>query len=423
MQIRIKTLGYLTLIATLLIVGFIPLAYRLGDVSNTIEFCFIAFLTSSALSFVIMAAKHTHTHITGYMKKSQHIWVFVLIGVFFLVQTIALSYATHYISASLAAVIYRSWPLILILLSPFLLKERVTKWDLAAVLIGFGGMAVTLLAGTPLSIPGFAIPYAALVLFAALIDAFQSGMQKRYQYELSSATFLENFVGLLVITPLALFSAGTFSTPLSIGAISSAVVIGVLQNVALSYFFPMAFRIVRTSIASATLMLAPFVTIVLDYLLLGEPVQYYYLVIAASVFVALIVQRFAPGGSTYVMTSKKEERTPTMYDISSVFSNTKSKAIYDALKGSGRVLAFYKKPESSALASKYTDIVGNYGPGGNCVILTNKVPTDEIRADEYDLIKEILGYDSNDLLVVGIGRPEDVEYNLERIYGEMLQPE
>ncbi len=418
MKINVKAIGYLSLILTLVIVGVVPLAYKLGSATTSLGFVFLVFLISTIMSFFVMIGRGSHTNIRSYMGKREHLWVFIAIGFFFLAQTFLMSSGTHYVSASLAAVIYRSWPLILILLSPLLLKEKMTKWDFSAVLIGFAGMAIALMPNTLISIPIFAIPYIGIILLAAFVDAFQSGFQKRYQYELSSATFIENLIGLAIITPLALYF-GAINIPLSLGILIPALIIGILQNVLLSYLFPLAFRIVKTSIASVTLMFPPFVTMILSYFLLGEPIQLSYLVIAGSVFLGLIVQRFAPKSSTYI--SKTKVRGPNLYDVSAAFTNTRSKLIYYHLMGEGRVLAFCKHLENETRADKYIGTVKNACNKADCAIFSNKLPNTEIMPDEYALIKDITGHEDNDLVVLGVGKPAVVETSLVEVHKQLSE--
>jgi drug/metabolite transporter (DMT)-like permease len=415
-MMKIKTFDYLMLAVAVLLAGLIPIVYKLGSDINPLTLAFFISLVGTVVSLGVVLYKGTGEKVIEYLSGRRSLAAMLVTGLFtFTALTLIFSYTTHYTTAALVAVIYRSWPLLVLVLAPLMMRERITKMEMLGVAIGFGGLAAVFLNGTGASLPVALIPFAVLIFIGALLDAVTCVVQKRYHYELTSSIFIYNLISFLVLLPLALyFNAVSFS--LALDAVAAIAFLGVLQNVMMTFFFVYAFRSIKTAVAGNAFLLAPFVTMVLGAAFLSEPIIPSYIVIAASVGIGLLVVGMAPKTGNYITKNKKHETTaslPTIYDVTSAFVGTKSNAINAAIQGNGRVLAFYKKtngPEKVAsglgAVSAMRDAMST---SGDCFIFTNKEPTGEVRASEFEYIKDIVGHDDGDLLVLGAGKPESVE--------------
>ncbi len=411
---RTKRTGYLMLALAVFLSAVMPIAYKSGDSVNPVSFSFYISMVGLLGSGAIMLAKGTYGEIVDYFTDREHMVIMLVVSVLFALQILIFSYTTHYISASLLAVIYRSWPLILVLIAPALLKEKVSKWGVAAVAVGLLGTAVTLVGGTTISISAIAVPFVGMVFLAAVFDALETGMQKRYHYELTSSLFIYNLVAFFIFLALALYYGTLGGGSLGLADLGSVVFLGLFQNVFLTFIFIMAFRSTKTSVASSAFMLTPFVTMVLDYFLLGEPIIPAYVVIALSVVLGLVIERRSPKGSTYIYyTADDDDETPmpAIYDVTSAFLGTKSESVYDAMRGRGRVLAFYKRMgKVSPNLPQYLRLIDSVNPRSEeCQLYTNARRNPNIHQDQLDSVRGITKHDKYDLLVIGVGDPWIVE--------------
>ncbi len=411
---KIKTTGYVLLVLALFVSALTPLAYKLGSNTNPVALAFYISLLGVVVSFAVMLAKNTQKNILIYIKNPRQLVSFAIVGITYAALILIFSYVTHYVSASLLAVLYRTWPLMLVAATPLLLRTRITKYDALAIAIGFSGLAIAFFGGASLGLSAAVIPFALLLLFAAFIDAIATAVQKRYHYELTSNIFMYNLFTLIGVIPFLLYTggAGLFSMPFN--DIYVILFLGVIQNVILTFLFTGAIRIVKTTVAANAILVVPFLTLLLDWAILKEPIELIYVLVAASVLIGLVVQKLRPSTQTYLSKKPAGSRMPTIYDVSSAFINTKSNLIYENMKGNGRVLAFYKKAEElqqPGVDSEALDLQDNYG----CVIFTNKTKTAHIREEELEFIKEMMGYHQDDLLVLGVGKPDDVERRLGEI--------
>ncbi|MGC8629011.1 MAG: EamA family transporter [Candidatus Micrarchaeia archaeon] len=415
---KLKFYGYIMLAVFLLSAAGVPIAYKYGSGIKTLQLVFFVEVIGTIFSAIFMLIKRTHRYVRAYVTNITQFATLASTGILaFGLESLLLSYSAHFISASLIAVIYRAWPLMLVFMAPFLLRERITKLEVAGMLVGFGAMAVTMLRGTAVSIPTSALPFVAIVLIAAFLDALTSGIQKRYQYELSSSLFMYNLTSLIIVAPIALyFNAVTFAG-IGIAAVGAIIFLGLIQNVIMSYAFTASLRSINTAIAGNAYMLVPFLTIALSFLLLNEPIRAYYLVIALGVLAGILIQKATKKEGNYVPVKKSREwHMPVIFDVSSAFINTKSDMIYNAFKGSGRVLAFKVNADKERISS----IDANTN-GENCIIFSenHSIAKEHISPEEMEFVKEITSASDNETLIFGIGEPSKVEDAFRQAYGKI----
>ncbi len=126
----------LKLITAMLIFGTIGLVrrqipYASGTVALVRAVVGVAFL----LAWVFV--RREHLHFEGFRKKA---WVLILSGVAIAANWIFLFEAYRFTTVSVATLCYYMAPIFVILLSPFLLKEKLTPIKMVAVAIAFVGM-------------------------------------------------------------------------------------------------------------------------------------------------------------------------------------------------------------------------------------------------------------------------------------------
>jgi drug/metabolite transporter (DMT)-like permease len=405
---KMKMIGYLFLIGALVTSGLVPIGYKLVSQFDPIAVGFYIVLIGAIFSFLYMLLTNSYVGISKLVLDWKKVWPFVFVGAAEAVQVIIFAYTTHYVSASLLAVLYRTWPLMFVLMAPLLLRERITKYDTLAVVIGFTGVALTLSAGAQFGISSAVLPFAMLILFAAFLDAAASVFQKKYNYNIGVTIFLFNAFGLIVMG-LAVLAFGT-SLSLSASGVYPILILGVLQTVLVTLFFTGALRYMKSSLVANASMTIPFLTILFGATILNEPIALSYFLIVFSVILGLVVQNLAPKTSNYLVNRKAKRQLPVLYDVTAAFVNTKSTAIYNEIKDGGRVLACYKKQGESEVSSNYTNVVDDIvKKNPNCLILTNKTGTKHVQPDEFEFIQEIIGHKDDDLLLLGVGKPDSVE--------------
>ncbi len=417
---NVKSFGYTSLALAILVSSVMPLAYSLANNTNPVQLAFFAALIGTAGSLILMLAKGTQTNLPEQLK-GKSLFQFVFVGATYAALMLIFAYTTHFISAALLAVVYRSWPLMLVLAAPFLLHERITKYGAVAVAIGFAGMAAAFFSGTVFSVPLSMLPFAALVLFGAAMDAVASAFQRGYKYEITSSLFLYNLFTLAAIVLFLPFAGIHLFSSVSAMDVAVITFIGLVQNIFLTFMFTAAIRTIKIEITANLVILVPFLTILLDYWLLGQAISPAYLLIASSVAVGLLIQRLAPKSSNYASKIAKARGMPDLFDVTSAFANTKNSIVYNYIKANGRVVAFVKKPNNYTTLERYLKEARAFSSKNNrCLLLTNK-GDNKARRDELEFIKSIIGNEDEDLVVMAVGNSRDIEAYLSGLHDCMTK--
>jgi drug/metabolite transporter (DMT)-like permease len=403
---RIKAYGYALLLGALLVASSMPIAFKLGSAIPTMTLMFYISLVGVATSFLLMVANKGLSQLKGIFKNKNHLLSLVATGTLvFAIEPLALAYATHYVNADLAAVIFRTWPIFLVLLAPFVIRERITKWDLIGVLVGFLGLASTLISGTAISLPLYELPFVAVLLCAAFVDALSTAISKRYNYELTSSIFVYNIISLVIFAPLAVYTNTWQLKIMTPDVIFSILFLGILTEAVFAYMFYEALRLVKTSIASTSFIACSFMTLILSFVFLGEAIKPYYIVIAATVVAGVLIQKFAPKSTGNFITSRKKKGPGLfIYDVTPAFINTHHPAILKTMKGNGRVLAiFANQDRSSERINEHLQKLGN----SDILLFTDRTKGIATKS-ELDFTRDIMGGKNDRLLILGSGNPDDV---------------
>ncbi len=403
-----KTIGYLLLVIALLLSAIMPIAFKLGSNIDPLKLMFFASFIGLITSFIVTLLKHTTKQGLSYFTDKKALMAMAAFGVFdYTILTLIFSYVTHFVSAPLVAVIYRTWALMLVLLAPFIIRERVSKYDIIAVLIGFGSFVVVMLQGTPLSIPFILMPFVLIVLFGAFLDAFTNAVTKRYSYELTSSIFAYNLIAFVLFAILAAYFGQINLIGFNLNDVIAVVFIGVVVDVALTFAFVDSIRMLDVAFVSTANIIVPFITIILSFILLDEPMYLYYFVIAGGVAAGLLVQLYAPKKTNYI--SKDEHiRNYKIFDVSGAFSSSTNPVIYNMLKGNGRALALKFDAKSDFYNIIKNNINESKEKGNEVIMFTNSEPINEVNERELEFIKNIVDH-KDETVLIGIGDPDAVE--------------
>ena len=405
---KISIYGYALLAFSVLVGALVPIAFSLGAAIPFTTLLFYVSIIGVVTSFAMMVLRGTSNQLKDLIKDRTFLFsVGILALLVNVVEPLGLSYATHFITADLTSVLYRTWTVLIILVAPFVLRERMTKWDMAAVSVGFLALAVTLVGGTAISIPSSELPYIGAVLIVAIGIAFANVISKRYNYELTISLFCYNIVALAVFAPLAIFTNSWQLTVFSPSVVFAILFIGSIVYAVFGFAFFEALRIIKTSVFTTAFIAVPFLTMVISALAQGIPIIPSYIIIALGVAAGIAIQRFAPKNAGNFIVSKKHRSkyTVSMYDVTSAFINTRRSELARTMHGGGRILAFCTQGSNERNISKEElDSMGGEG----CVLFTDKHHPHMLSSDELEFIHDITGTTDDHMIVMGSGDPDEV---------------
>ncbi len=365
-------------------------------------FLFSALFIPSALFFVV-ASGRTKT-LKSYLSNKKSLFMIGITGLLMYVpMEFLIGYAEHFVSASLATVIFRTAPILMLLFIPTLLRERLTKTQFIALMLGFVGVFIAVTGGNPMSLLhggiGSNLPIIAMLLLAAFSYALSSILIKRYVFDMQSSLFIYS-IFLFAFSSILFASWGfplSHLTPLDIGLI---LYIGIIYNVYSFYIYFYAFRILKTTFSTNLYFLSPFVTFFFAWLVLGETIKPYYLIIGALVGVGILIQRFDAVGGTYRSKSRSKFGNSVLFDVTGAFVNTGETAIRNSLSAGGRVIAL-------KIEGKHTDNVRNFlGSNDEAGVYTDNHAT---ITQEAEFVRKVVDAKPGDMVVLKAGHPDEAE--------------
>ena len=365
MEIKLK--AYIYLVASLLIGSLTPVLLVLTVGTNAFEFFLLASLVSIPFGLILVVKNRKIDALIGVFKNKNRLFYIILAALLtFVPYEYGIAYAEHFISASLASVIFRLNPLLLLLFLPLLLRERLTKRQFLALFVTFLGILIGVNGGNILSVVSNSnAPIVLFMLLMTLGYAFAVAVIKWQMVDndlfLAASTFiLTAFFAILFI------GTGMHFAPLA--AVDYALILYLaVTNIFSFYMYFHALKVLKTTVVANTWMLAPFLTFSYAALLFGEAIQIYYIAIAVLVCMGIVIQRGDVKGGSYA--SRKAGYADykfTMHDVTGAFIGTQETRIKNIVGSGGRVLAAkldnanLHRIESMIHESKFANVYTGY---------------------------------------------------------------
>jgi len=400
MDIKLKS--YIFITGSLTGGAMLPIALNVADKTNVsiFAFLFIAYLIAVPASLALVVAKKKTKRLVEYIRNPKE---YILLGVIGFANlgfvNYGLFYAEKYVGASLATVIYRMQPILMLLFLPVLLRERVSKIQIAALMLGFLGIYIAVGGGSLSLLLGANAGIIFFLVGMTLIAAFSTVFMKRYKTDMESTMFIFNSVALVVATGLFVYSGASLPA-LTLNATIAVLYVG-LAAVGIPFLYYSAFRVLKTTIVTNLYCLSPFITVLFAAVILKEPVYLYYIAIAALVAAGIIIQRFDKRGGTYMAKEKSASKSNIqIFDVTGAFIQNTHPHIYTHIRGNGRALA---AKMNAGLYNSFDK--NNYG----CIVFTNKSPPAGVRRDEISFIENIMGPANDEVIVTAIGDVNSAE--------------
>ena len=409
MAVGIRRLANTYLLLGIVLNGIWPIALQLASSINVYEFLFLENAVAVVGSLLLLKAVRRRSSIMGLLKSGKALIFIAAVALLnYAIPDFSVLLAEHSISASLAAVVFRSYPILMLLFIPFVLRERITKYQFAALMIAFAAIFLVI---NPIQGPAlgsgelFGI---GLVLIAALSNALALVIMKRYVHETENALFLFNLFGFALFAVLFIANGLPFAP---IGAVGwlSVLYAGLVYSVISAYGFYFALKTLKTTVVTNFYFFVPFVTFLFANLLLGQPFSLYYIIPALMLVCSMLVQKLDKRGGTYVSYKKGLDKLQ-IFDVTGAFLGTEEREIASLTRSGGRALAIKM---SKANAS----IIGELTKTRSPKIITR---LENKFASELEFIEEVLGVKADEIAVVVAGDTADCEEVLEAISSKLV---
>jgi drug/metabolite transporter (DMT)-like permease len=256
--------GALLVLISAVCYGFIPIftLYAYEEGISTLDFLFYRFLVATIIFFLYLMVRKIKIR----LNRNQVFWLFILGGVFNLLQSIFFVSAVKYISAGLTTLLFFTHPLLVAAFSYFK-GEKLSRGTVIALLISFGGLVLVLGASLgSVNTLGIILALVAAVFYAAFVL-----LGDRVAKEVDSVV-MSTFISLFTVVALLplIFIGGGLGIPLTVKGWMASIGCGIVSsNIALFTFFA---GITAVGATTATIIsnMEPVTVVVLSALLFSQ---------------------------------------------------------------------------------------------------------------------------------------------------------
>jgi drug/metabolite transporter (DMT)-like permease len=410
---KIRNIANVYLILALVLGSLVPIMLKIASQNvNIYEYLFLTTLVALPVSFAYLLIRKKGDRLLSSVKNTKEFAFIAFLGLLnYGLLEFGLTYAEKYINVSLATVIYRSFPLFMLIFLPIMLRERISKYQVAALVLALAGLYLVLSGGgVSLIFSNANLPIIGLVVAIALASAYVSTAVKKYSFDMEIAMFIFNLATFIFFAALFIAVKVPFQ-PINASALMAILYVGIVYNVFVGLMYYGALRMIKTTFVTNIYFLSPFLTFMFSWLILGEPIYLYYILIAVLVSIGLIIQKFDKKGGTYLSKNSKKEGH-VFHDVTSAFINTDTPLIYNSIRSGGRVLAVRMDKGDFDQINK--DTLNKFNDKKTVIYVDSN--TNYISSEQKEFISEIMGLNENELAVMCCaGNPETSEKALSEL--------
>lgn len=247
---------------TTVIFGFANIAYRFIVSTNYFSVVFFILLFSSVMTLAILAFSKKLKELRS-LKKIKFI---IIIGITNSVTWFLIYFSVTNTSIAQAVLGFITSPVFVAMLSPFVLKESINRNILFALLLALIGI---ILIFNPENLMQFIAP---LGIISGIFVGVSSGTDRivgrllKNDYSPPSLAFLGSFIGLLIMTPVFIFSNPSIPDTNSLVIILLISAVGITGGMTIYYSLK---HIIAQSV-SIILLLEPLISIIVAFLIFLE---------------------------------------------------------------------------------------------------------------------------------------------------------
>ncbi len=310
---------------------------------------------------------------------------------------------------SISGILFRGWVLISALLMPLVLRTKVSRSQIAAILLGFLGMYLIATNGSLLpSLSAAQTPYIMLLLGSAFIISLPPLIMKFYNASTAASVAVFNLVSFAFTAMLALALGVPLMVSFTPATLAVLLFLGVVTYGMGTTLYFYSYKVLNPVFVGNATLAMPLATVLIDAALGFAPIKAYYLYSIALITIAVVMQRRLSVRAPERITTKSSH-TP-IFDVTSAFiSNSR---LISQLNADNRALAIKLKGRNFS-RSAHSGIFGEL----NCLAFTNREPHEHVSADEISFINDMMSPGEDETILVGIGKPE----HLESAFGKFLE--
>lgn len=312
---------------------------------------------------------------------------------------------------SVSAVVWRSWVIMLAILTPVMLRQKVTRKEYLGIGLGMLSVYIVMTGGTLVGINAQEAPFIAMLLLSGFAMTVSTLLMKRYSASTTGFNLLAVLASLFFMAFFVFAYHLNISVSLSNSTILSILLLGVMETGLGAILYYEAFKRLNNAFVGGAMLSVPLLTVLFSAVMVGTPFAPYYIVAAALLGAAMFVLRDQPSEAPQHITSSDVLKGLWMFDITSAFVDNKSEEINGYIRGDNRALAIKIRDGTGSNAHDMEPHADE-----SCFIFTDKKPHPRVSEQEILFIKEMMGVENGETAVIGIGDTSQIESAFAGIY-------
>ena len=242
--------------------GFVNILYRFIESANYFSVAFFLLLFSSIIAFAILIFSKKLKE----LRPLKKIKLIIIIGIVNSATWFLVYFAVTNTSIAQAVLGFITPPIFVAILSPFVLKENINRKILFALIMALIGIILIFNPESLVkSMASFGIISGIFVGLCSSADRIVGRLLKN-DYSPQSLAFLGSFMGLLLMTPVFIFSNPIIPNEISLAIILIISAAGIMGGIAIYY----SLRHIIAQKVSIILLLEPLISIIAAFLIFLE---------------------------------------------------------------------------------------------------------------------------------------------------------
>lgn len=398
---KLREKSWIALTIALLQLSLLPIIFKyFGSVSADLQLLFYSYIIAAVVSLAVCYIFDKKGMKSLFTSRKMLVVMAVAGLCNGAISQYLVAFGTVGTDPSIAAIVYRGWILIAALLTPIVLRNRVSIYQLCAIFAGFIGLYIVMSQGT-LSLQHIASPAMLALLGSAFVFATAVLLVKRFNASTMASVALFNVVSLFFIMGLSALLKVSLFAPVTASFLGAALFLGIVNYGIGTTLYYYAFKHMGAILTSNLTMVVPFITILLSFALLGTPLEPYYFIAALILAGAVIAQQHFSSKAPEYIRSKSEGKRLQLFDVTSAFAA--SKELSDQISESNKALAL-RLSGTMQMPGTHDQLLDRYG----CIMFTNRDPHANTE-NEIEFINQIMGAREDETILIGLGKPERVE--------------
>ncbi len=379
---------------------------------------FYGFLIGSVVSIGISLTKDKGKGLASIIKRKDMLLIMLFAGLLNDVLTqLFLGIGTLGTNPAIGGIVYRSWVILVALLTPLVLKQRVKPKQMLATIIGFLGIYIILSGGTLSAFSSTESGYVGVLILSALCSTGSILIMNRYNVDTAGAIALFNIISLVIVAALVVTTHTSINVAFTPSTIISILFLGIVAYGIGTMLYYYSVKILGPLITGNSILSVPFLTIAFSFLLVGTQIKLYYIAAALLASVGIVLQRRYSSIPEHISSNKSLNQL-YIFDVTGVFATSNGHEIREKMNGKNR--AFAIRSNDSEFNS---DLHKNIFLKRDCIVFTTSNPHGEVKSEEVRFISDVMELRKNEMALIGIGDPRRLEDAFEEFVFGKLAPQ